>query len=154
MGKRQLKPKKEEFHFFKKDGEAYNVVKFVREPEGVFERDAEHRVEYKRCTCKGFQFNGKCKHVAAVYNKGSEGNVLSLSDARKAVSVLIENLRGVFINVSLPAEPYVRNDKGMVTLVSINVGNSKIESSILSKGSGVWEGCLRENGLKVRLIIQ
>ena len=148
--KKDTDKKDDGMYFFKKDGEAWRVIKFVLS-EGLLFKDSEYRIERDNCSCDGFKFRGKCRHLDRL-NNPDEGLPLTLQDARTSVRNLLDRLREVFASVSLPDEPYERNDAGAVIKATVFVSELKYPSEVLSQGS--WEGCLKDSGLKVRFVIQ
>ena len=150
--KKTKESKKKVLYFVKRGVEDHRVIKVVEDDDGSVQKESEYKVTKSGCECKAFSFKRECKHVDMVMQERIEGSPVSLSEARKCVRHLIQEFRAVFGRVELPPEPYERDEEDRIVCATIHLGKPVRESPILTEGT--WEGCLRENKLKVRLVIE
>jgi len=136
--------KKEGFYVVGRDGEDYVVTKVH---EGVPE--AEYRIHNGMCSCSGFKYNHDCKHVEMLVG-GLESRAVELAEARKIVTGLVSSLSVLFERVEFPTEIYERDDTGRIWRITLLL--KRALSPTLMK-PGVWEGCLKDSHLKVKLVI-
>lgn len=148
---KKKKAQRKFFYFIKRESYGHRVMKVEELENGGVHKESEYRIEKSGCECKAFKFKGTCKHADMALKERLEGHPVDLSVARESIRRLIADFGEVFRSVELPAEPYERDEVGKVTCVTLNLHKVLEESEILSKGT--WEGCLQENGLKVRLVI-
>ena len=113
--------------------------------------ESVHYVDGQICDCKGYSFNGTCKHLKMV-DEVVVGHPMSLHDARIEVSRLIQDFKEDFHYVGLPAEAYEKNENGLVTCVTLIFKKAKKASDIFKEGT--WEGRLKGCGLKVRMVVE
>lgn len=152
-GKDKAQSKKgKELYFIKRDEGAHTVMKMVEDDDGSVRKASEYKITKGGCECKAFEFQRTCKHMDMVMKERVEGHPVSLSDARVRVRRLITEFHSVYKHVELPPEPYERDETGMVVCVTISLKSALTKSDVLTEG--VWEGCLRDNGMKVRLVIE
>lgn len=139
-------------YFIKRGEDAHSVIKMIEEAEGTVRKESEYKITKGGCECKAFEFQRSCKHMDMVMQDRIEGQPVTLSEARECVQRLLPEFRTVYKRVELPPEPYERDETDMVVCVTIHLRSPVKQSAILTKG--VWEGCLRENGMKVRLVTE
>ena len=151
-GKKERKKKGKELYFIKRGEDAHIVLKMIEEEDGTVRKESEYKITKGGCECKAFEFQRNCKHMDMVMQERVEGHPVSLSDARTRVRQLIQEFHQVYKHVELPPEPYERDETDMVVCATIHLKNPVQQSSVLTKG--VWEGCLRDNGMKIRLVIE
>lgn len=149
---KKAKPKEKSLYFIKRGTDAHHVIKVVEESDGLVRKESEYKITKGGCECKAFAFKRSCKHIDMVMPERVEGHPVTLKEARECVRRLIHEFRSAFNFVSLPPEPYERDETDKIVCATIRLGNPVKESQILTKGT--WEGCLRENGMKVRLVIE
>ena len=146
------KPKEKQLYFIKRGADAHRVIKVVEDENGEVRKESEYQITKGGCECKAFAFKRSCKHIDMVMQERLEGHPVTLQEARACVRRLIQEFRGVFNFVELPPEPYERDETDKIICATIRLGKPAKSSPILTKGT--WEGCLRENGMKVRLVIE
>ena len=152
MTREPKKTKEKALYFIKRGAEAHHVIKMVEEEDGTVRKESEYKITKGGCECKAFSFQRACKHIDMVMQERVEGHPVSLREARECVRSLIHEFRSAFSRVSLPPEPYERDETEKIVCATILLGKPIQESAVLTKGT--WEGCLRDNGLKVRLVIE
>jgi hypothetical protein len=152
MARDAKKTKGKELYFIKRGPDAHTVLKMVEEEDGTVRKESEYKITKGGCECKAFEFQRTCKHLDMVMQERVEGHPVDLSDARACVRRLLQEFHKVYKYANLPEEPYERDETGKVTCATIKLRQPVQQSAILTKG--VWEGCLRENGMKVRLVIE
>jgi hypothetical protein len=126
------------------------VRKVVEDPDG-FHVESEHKVNQYGCDCEAFKFRKQCRHMNMFLLSHVEGKPVDLSSARESVRELISLFGNAFRRVSLPDEPYERGEDGSIVCATVLLSKPIKPSKILR--SGVWEGQLKSNGLRVRLCI-
>lgn len=146
------KKKAQEFYFKKNIDDGYVVIKFVEKSDGVFEKEAEHFIIGGRCDCQGFQFRGDCRHKKML-DKEVVGEIISLDEARRVAHQILKDFHHLFRVVKLADEPYTRDSEGNVLCITVCLAQPMVESKIMSAGSGAWESCYKDTGVKVRLVI-
>lgn len=126
---------------------AYEIRKMV---DGLEQDIYQMSVTDSTCTCKAFQFRGKCKHIED-YSKyvTEQRRAVPLTEAYKIVRELLEFFSDR--KAVLPLEPYVRRADGMVEKVVLEL-HGVPESHYLY--GGVWEGVLKKSKIILRLVIK
>jgi len=113
--------------------------------------EAVHHVDGQICDCPGYGFRADCKHLKMVSDV-VRGQPMTLHDARQEVAKLIGDFKDDFHYVGLPAEAYEKDEKGLVTCVTLIFRKAKEASEIFKEGT--WEGRLKVSGLKVRMVVE
>lgn len=149
---RDAKKTEKTLYFIKRGSDAHVVMKVKENEDGTIEKASEYKVTKGGCECKAFEFQRTCKHIDMVMQEKVEGHPVDLSEARACVRRLLPEFRSVFRRVELPPEPYERDETNKIVCATIRLQGPIKPSTILTPGS--WEGCLRENGMKVRLVIE
>jgi hypothetical protein len=149
-------PDKKEVYVFRKDPSGYKVLKLCSSSSEVPSIASEYTIVKTvngelACNCPGFVHRGNCKHSKMLEDKIS-GNKVSLAEARSIVSGLIAAFRAAFSRISLPDEPYERDESGMVCRINLLLRGPLFDPCILSKG--IWEGKLEKSGLVTRFIVE
>jgi len=152
MMTKEKKAKEKVVYFIRRGPDAHHVIKMVEEDNGTVRKESEYKITKGGCECKAFAFQRTCKHIDMVMQERVEGHPVSLKEARDVVRRLIPEFRGVFSKVELPPEPYERDETDRIVCATLKLGKPLQSSSVLTPGT--WEGCLRENGMKVRLVIE
>ena len=137
-------------HFYRRTEEGFVVVKVKPSTtSGMVEKCSEYVIKGQVCSCPGFGYRGSCTHLKSVYNDHVP-TPIPLSEARSVVRSLMSEFGEAFGKADLTDDTYERDSDGNVTRVSLRI-HPRTPSEIMP--SGVWEGCLKENDLRVRLII-
>ena len=137
------------FYIVRNDGPGkYRVLKFALGSDGKASRKADYGVADGACTCPGFSFRSRCKHVDAI-ERGFGGARVPLAEARSTVRALTEMFGDGFRFAGVPDEPYDREDDGSVTCATVVFRMPKDNEPEVP--SGVWSGELKEGGLLFRL---
>lgn len=152
MMTKEKKTKDKALYFIRRGEDAHHVIKVLEEEDGTVRKASEYKITKGGCECKAFEFQRSCKHIDMVMQEHVEGHPVTLKEAREIVRRLIPEFRTVFSKVELPPEPYERDETEHVVCATLLLGKPLRASSVLTKGT--WEGCLRENGMKVRLVIE
>jgi len=149
---KEKKAKGKVLYFIKRGADSHQVIKVIEEEDGSIRKESEYNITKAGCECKAFEFQRTCKHIDMVMKDKVEGYPVSLSEARACVRRLLQEFHVAFRFANLPTEPYERDELGKVTCATIELRDPIKQSPILTKG--IWEGCLRENGMKMRLVIK
>ena len=150
---RNKKPKPVERYFFQRIEGGHLVIKFIENEDGSYERCSEYSIIGGKCNCTGFQYHGECRHTKMITD-GISGTAVSLLEARAIAAQLIMEFGEVFREVRLAEEPYEKDSNGKVITLIIHLAKPIKESSVIPSGSGAWESCLKDSGLKVRMVVE
>lgn len=139
------------FYMIKRTERGAMVYKFGAGVEDDYEKEAEYEISSGACTCKGFAFQSTCKHLKML-DTPVVGRPVPLKIAREEVRRLTQDFGEDFRFAGLPEEPYERDRDGNVTCATVIFRGPRYRPELF--GEGVWEGVLKESGLKVRMMVE
>ena len=141
----RVKTKPDTFYLVQKTEDGGRILKMHWD--STYELDAVYEVHHGQCTCRGFAYRRDCKHLQLVGSPETPG--ISLAEARAKVTEMIHKLHRDFHSVTLPVEPYERNEKREVVKITLELSKPVCDSIVFL--DGVWEGVIE--GVTFRFIV-